>query len=148
PELRRWTTPVQDTQYELKVPVGTGGVVAAQLRDAPKVDLASLKYYTVKRGETLALIARQLHVSKTDLAEANYLPAPARVVAGQKLTVPHEPPVPMAANADRPVPAAESHLTVAQAGQLAEPAATSGRIRTVYQVKQGDTLGSIARLFK
>ncbi|HWW83141.1 MAG TPA: LysM peptidoglycan-binding domain-containing protein [Vicinamibacterales bacterium] len=148
PELRRWTTPVNDTQYELKVPVGTAGVVASQLRDTPAVDLASLKYYTVKRGETLALIARQLHVSKADLAEANFLPATARVAVGQKLIVPHETTVLMAASADRPVPATEARMTVAQSGQLAEPAATSGRIRTVYHVKQGDTLASIAHAFK
>ena len=45
----------------------------ARLADAPAADLASLKWYTVKRGETLPGIARKLHVSKTDLAEANYL---------------------------------------------------------------------------
>src|SRR6185295_9052359 len=68
PELRRWTTPVKDTNYELKVPVGTAGKVSARLTDARSADLASLKYYTVKRGETLPLIARKLHVSKADLA--------------------------------------------------------------------------------
>src|SRR5262245_35590633 len=49
PELRRWTTPVSDTQYELKVPPGTAEAVAAKLLDAPAVDLASLKFYTVKK---------------------------------------------------------------------------------------------------
>ena len=34
PELRRWTTPVRDTQYELKVPVGTSGVVMARLDES------------------------------------------------------------------------------------------------------------------
>ena len=31
PELRRWTTPVRDTQYELKVPAGTGDIVLSRL---------------------------------------------------------------------------------------------------------------------
>src|SRR3954451_21658806 len=43
PELRRWTTPVRDRNYELKVPVGTAGTVEARLADAPPTDLASLK---------------------------------------------------------------------------------------------------------
>ena len=30
PELRRWTTPVRDTNYALKVPAGTADVVLAQ----------------------------------------------------------------------------------------------------------------------
>ena len=53
PELRRWTTPLKDAQYELKVPAGTADQVTARLQDAPPVDLVSLKWYTVKKGETL-----------------------------------------------------------------------------------------------
>ena len=54
----------------------------------------------------------------------------------------------MAARTDRSVPAAESRSTVAQAGQLAEPAANSNRVRASYAVKRGDTLASVARLYK
>src|SRR5204863_4396680 len=50
PELRRWTTPIRDEQYALKVPVGTAEQVKAQLEDAAPVDVASLNWYTVKRG--------------------------------------------------------------------------------------------------
>jgi membrane-bound lytic murein transglycosylase D len=146
PELRRWTTPVKDTKYELKVPEGMGDVVLARLADAPPAALASLKFYTVKRGETLAQIARTLHVSKTELAEANYLPVKARVAAGKQLIVPHEATVLMAARTDRSVPVAEARRTVAHSGELAQ--ATPNRLKTIYQVKEGDTLSSIARLFK
>jgi membrane-bound lytic murein transglycosylase D len=147
PELRRWTTPVRDTQYELKVPVGTSGVVMARLAEAPNADVATLKYYTVKRGETLALVARKLNVSKMDLAEANYLRATARLTAGQKLMVPRETTALMAARADRSVPVAEARRTVPEAGQLADDN-PSNRVRAVYQVKRGDTLASVARLFQ
>ena len=106
------------TEYELKVPAGTADVVTSRLADAPPVDLASPKGYTVRRGDTLPLIARKLHVSKADLAEANYLEATARVGAGQKLMVPNEAGVLMAAHADRPTPATEARKTVGEAGQL------------------------------
>jgi len=148
PELRRWTTPVRDTNYELKVPSGTGDIVLARLAAAPASDLASLKYYMVRRGETLALIARKLHVSRADLADANDLRLTAHVAPGQKLIVPHEATVLMAARTDRAVPVADSRATVGQSGQLAEAAATSPRVKMTYQVKQGDTLASIAKLFK
>ena len=147
PELRRWTTPVRDNDYELKVPAGTAEVVRARLHEAAVTDLASLKYYTVKRGDTLPLIAKKLHVSKADLAEANYLPVTARVAAGQKLMVPHEATVLMAARTDRPVPVAEARRTVAESGQLADATPTN-RVKIIYEVKQGDTLASVARLFK
>ncbi|HZT76698.1 MAG TPA: transglycosylase SLT domain-containing protein [Vicinamibacterales bacterium] len=147
PELRRWTTPIRDAQYDLKVPAGTADVVRARLDDTVATDLASLKFYVVKRGDTLPLIAKKLHVSKQDLAEANYLPVTSRVAAGQKLMVPHEATVLMAAQTERPVPAAESRRTVATAGELAEPTLTN-RVKAIYQVKRGDTLASIAGLFK
>ena len=147
PELRRWTTPMRDNDYELKVPAGTAEVVRARLDEAAVTDLASLKYYTVKRGDTLPLIAKRLHVSKADLAEANYLPVTARVGTGQKLMVPHEATVLMAARTDRPVPVADARRTVAESGQLADATPTN-RVKVIYEVKQGDTLASVARLFK
>ena len=64
----------------------------------------------MKQGETLALIARKLSVSRADLAEANYLKITARVTAGQKLMVPREATALMAARADRPVPVADSRV--------------------------------------
>ncbi|HWF83817.1 MAG TPA: LysM peptidoglycan-binding domain-containing protein, partial [Vicinamibacterales bacterium] len=147
PELRRWTTPLKDAEYQLKVPSGTADRVEARLSDAPVADLASLKWYTVKRGDSLPIIARKLNVSRTDLAAANYLPVTARVKPGEKLMVPHEATVLMAARTDRVVPAAEARATVAESGRLAE-SANSNRVKMIYQVKRGDTFASIARLFK
>ena len=46
------------------------------------------------------------------------------------------------------MPATEARSTVAQAGQLAQAAANSNRVKASYAVKRGDTLASIARLFK
>ena len=148
PELRRWTTPVNDAQYDLKVPAGTGEQIMRRLEESSTADLASLKWYTVKRGDTLALIARNLRVSKTDLAEANYLRVTARVSAGQQLMVPHEATVLMTARTERPVPTAESRAVVAGPTLLAQTSANSNRVRVIYEVRQGDTLASIARLFK
>jgi LysM repeat protein len=54
----------------------------------------------------------------------------------------------MAARTDRQVPVAESRTTVTEAGQLTENAAPSNRVKTLYSVKRGDTLASIARLFQ
>ena len=148
PELRRWTTPVRDDQYELKVPAGTAEQIMAELDDAQAADLASLKWYTVKRGETLPAIARKLHVSSSDLAQANYMTMKSRVAAGQKLMVPHEATVLMAARTERSVPLAESRAIGGSPVQLAQAAATSNRVKVTYKVQQGDTLSSIARTFK
>jgi len=145
PELRRWTTPVRDSAYALRVPSGTAEVVRTQLDEESTTDLASLNWYVVKRGDTLALIARKLNVSRADLAEANYIKATARVSPGDKLIVPRETTALMAARTDRPVPATDSRPLVAD--KVVPAIDSSGSVKVVYQVKSGDTLSSIARFF-
>ncbi|MGE3178096.1 MAG: transglycosylase SLT domain-containing protein [Vicinamibacterales bacterium] len=145
PELRRWTTPVRENDYELKVPAGTASVIQARLQDSATAELASLKWYTVKRGETITSIARKLGVSRNDLAQANYLKVASRVTPGQQLMVPHEAAALLVARAERPAPAAESRPLVANA-VLNAPSAE--RVKIVYHVKRGDTLASIARVFR
>src|SRR5262245_27048199 len=147
PELRRWTTPVRDSAYALKVPMGSAEVVRTHLDDEATSDLASLNWYVVKRGDTLALIARKLSVSRADLAEANYLKATARVSPGDKLMVPRETTALMAARTDRPVPAADSQPLVADRVVPAVDTSSSDRVKVIYQVKPGDTLAAIARVF-
>jgi membrane-bound lytic murein transglycosylase D len=150
PELRRWTTPVRSSGYELKVPHGTAEVIRARLEDSAPEARASLNWYTVRRGQTLTTIARKLRVSRTDLMEANYLSSRSRLMAGQKLIIPRAPAVLMAANIDRPTPVAESHAVraVSENVSSAPDAQQSDRVRLVYRVKRGDTLSSIAQLFR
>ena len=60
--------------YELTVPAGTADVIRDAARRPPApTELNALQWHVVKRGETLTTIARKLRVSRTDLAEANYL---------------------------------------------------------------------------
>lgn len=145
PELRRWTTPIRDEAYTVKVPNGTAEIVKARLADAPSADLASLRWYTVKKGDTLATIARRLRVSRTDLAAANYLKMTARVAPGDQLMVPREATVLMAASTDRTVPPADARALVADA--VVPAVANDQPVKISYRVKRGDTLVSIARVF-
>lgn len=147
PELRRWTTPIKADSYTLRVPVGTSGVVRARLEDASTADLASLRWYTVKKGDTLATVARALRVSRADLADANYMKVTARITPGTKLMVPHESTVLMAARAERPIPPTESRTIAAKAVVPAVNTSATSRVKVSYRVKRGDTLGTIARAF-
>jgi membrane-bound lytic murein transglycosylase D len=147
PELRRWTTPVKYPEYEMKVPVGTADKLTSRLATAASSELGALNWYAVKRGETLAAVARKLKVSRVDLAEANHLSVKSRIHAGQDLIIPRAPATLLAARTERPAPVAVASRAiggpapVVTAGQAVEP-------RTVtYRVKRGDTLFSIARLF-
>jgi membrane-bound lytic murein transglycosylase D len=149
PELRRWTTPVRYPDYEVKVPVGTGALLQARLRTAAPVEMNTLKWYTVKSGDTLTTVARRLQVNRSELAQANSLSVQSRLQIGQELVIPRAPAAVMA-QTRRPAPASQVISTSRSAGGVARgmPAGNqSEQARLIYQVKRGDTLSSIARLF-
>ena len=150
PELRRWTTPVRSDAYTLKVPEGTAERVTSRLEWVPPAERAALNWYTVRRGESLQTIARKLRVSRGELAAANYLSVRAPVRAGQQLVIPRAPATLMAARPDRPVPVAESRRVAASSALVSDaPSAQQSKdARLIYQVKRGDTLSSIARVFQ
>jgi peptidoglycan lytic transglycosylase D len=151
PELRRWTTPIRTSDYDLKVPVGSSDALRVRLAETSADTLSSLQWHTVKRGETLLTIARQLNVKQTDLAEANFLSVRARVAAGQQLIIPREPTTLLAARAESPAPepqmAVASQVVPARASMATPAAARLEPQKLVYRVKRGDTLFSIARLY-
>jgi membrane-bound lytic murein transglycosylase D len=148
PELRRWTTPVRYPDYEVKVPAGTGEQFRTRLAAATADDLTTLKWHTVRRGETLTTIARKLRVSKTELAAANNLSTRARVPAGQDLIIPRAPATLLASRTDRAVPAIAASRPLAGAGSVPDTRrASASTTSTYYKVRRGDTLAKIARLF-
>jgi membrane-bound lytic murein transglycosylase D len=62
--------------------------------------------------------------------------------------VPHEATVLMAARPERTVPVADSRALAADTVVPAVNATNSDRVRVFYEVKRGDTLASIARIFR
>jgi membrane-bound lytic murein transglycosylase D len=137
PELRRWTTPVRSGDYQLRVPMGTMSAVLDGFAGAAPGEVASLQWHTVRKGESLATIARRLRVSRADLADANYLRASARVTPGQRLVVPRPPSaVLLAGRAEREA-----------VGEVASNEAATERSSLVHRVRKGDTLYALARRY-
>jgi membrane-bound lytic murein transglycosylase D len=156
PELRRWTTPIRATNYDLRVPYGSAQLVLERLASPDSAQLASLSWHTVRKGETLLSISRKLKVSRTDLAEANYLSIKDKVNVGQQLVIPR-PPTLLLARAESPAPPA-SVLAVRET-PAADPPANSVVAsvaaaenqepeKLVHRVRRGDTLFSIAKLYQ
>jgi membrane-bound lytic murein transglycosylase D len=97
PSLLRNVTPPSEEGFTLRLPSGSGEIFTASYKsqyDSPNIKVAS---YTVKKGETLATIARRYHVRPAQIIEANELKT-AQLRAGQQLTIiqdgsaPAEPP--------------------------------------------------------
>jgi membrane-bound lytic murein transglycosylase D len=132
PELRRTTTPM--IGHELKVPLGTAATLQSKLASMDQSLFVHFNIHRVKRGETLASVARRYKLSVKQLADANEITTRARVRANQELMIPQR-----VASA-LPNPAAPSRVLVASAALKADGA-------TTYSVKRGDTLFKIARQF-
>ena len=147
PELRRWTTPVKYPDYEVKVPVGSADRLNARLAEAAPADFTTLKWYTVKRGETLLNISRKFGVSRSELAEANNLKVKASIHAGQELIIPRAPTTMVAARAERAAPNAVASRSLASSAEAPAGARSTQLAQITYRVKRGDTLSSIAELF-
>ena len=163
PELRRWTTPVRMTNYDLTVPMGKAEVLSARLAETTSEELAPLNRYTVRKGETIATIARTLKVKRADLAQANYLSERSGLTAGQQLIIPRAPTLLLSANdrgedADDPVRAAgagrgapDTVVATSTVARRATPEptrrATTEPTRVVHRVKSGETLFTIAQKY-
>jgi membrane-bound lytic murein transglycosylase D len=150
PELRRWTTPLRDPDYELRVPNGTGQLFREQLTAAAGEELASLKFHTVRKGETITSIARKIRggVTASEIAEANSLSVRSRLRIGQELLIPRPPAALMATRPERAAPDVVASRPVTGTATVPDAVrASSNGTTTYYRVKRGDTLFGIARLF-
>jgi membrane-bound lytic murein transglycosylase D len=144
PELTTAITPRQPEGYELKVPVGSRSTVLLAFAGAPTVTFSLARRHVVRRGETLARIARRYGVSVSAIASANSLPRRGRVTRGRVLVIPgryREERVRTASlrkgkrgHAERAVLAARSRN---------RPGARRASAKH-YQVRTGDTLYRIA----
>jgi membrane-bound lytic murein transglycosylase D len=153
PEFRRWTTPVREGEYSIKVPEGTGDKVRAGLEASAPNQLNALQFHTVKRGETLTSIAKKLRVNRIDLAEANYLRTNSRVAAGARLVIPRMPSAALLARATKAPSDLETTAGSIVADVLADTTAVAPMVENraavrTYRVRSGDTLYGIARRFK
>ena len=144
PELRRWTTPIRATEYELKVPMGAAEAINTRLTEQGGDDLAPLSHYTVKKNETLPSIAKKLGVSRSDLAEANYLSAKSKLETGQQLVIPRAPTL-LATRTETGGQAPDA--VPATATRQVETDDPPARTTTTHRVAQGETLSLIAKLY-
>lgn len=133
PELRHDSTP--DYQYELRVPVGWAEPTLACLTDLPNwvPPDAVFGWHTVKKGETLGLIARHYRTTINAIVRLNNLKNARLIYPGQRLKIPGR------ARVLTPAEDEGGPVTLAS-GQ----ASTLDRA-IVYVVRTGDTLYQISR---
>jgi len=141
PELRRFATPAGRI-YDLRVPPGTGDAVKSCLESLPPEKRVRFLTHVVRRGQTLAGIARANGVRALDLAEANRLSLDKRLRVGTELIIPVPAARPAVARAS---PRRRPSTTAAPVRRASSSPDASTRI--LYTIKPGDTLHAIASQF-
>jgi membrane-bound lytic murein transglycosylase D len=121
-------------------------MLSARLAAAGPSELSALRFHTVRRKESLASIARNLGVSRMDLAEANGLSQRTPVRAGQRLLIPRAPSAPLLASAARATESPRPPEAVAVAARATAEDADDVRT-TTHRVKRGETLYGIANAY-
>jgi membrane-bound lytic murein transglycosylase D len=130
-------------------PEGTGTAVASSKDSGGEAKSSSSRRvssatgsYKVRKGDTLASIAKKHGMTKTKLAKLNGISSRARVKAGQRLVVSSQPRT-ASASKDQAEPAkTEASEPKADA---ASPKATASK--KTYRVRRGDTLWGISKKF-
>lgn len=129
-ELRHKVTP--DKPYKLRVPTDVAGLVAQVIDDIapaekPRESLAPKRgaviKHQVKKGETLASLARKYKTSLGAIKSANHIPKSGKLAVGQRLNI----PVLRSGTATYKIDKTETC--------------------TIHKVQKGDTLASIAKKY-
>jgi membrane-bound lytic murein transglycosylase D len=124
PSLLRWTTP-RDEPFELQLPAGAKDQYMEAISAIPRDLRVWWRYHKVVSGDTLASIARSYRTTPQAIARANQLEAKAGLEPDTQLVIPIAP---------------GRHAA-------AEDAQSYSRHLTVYRVRRGDTVLSVAENF-
>jgi membrane-bound lytic murein transglycosylase D len=136
PELRRWCTPPDYPDYELKIPLGKKALFVAEYAKIPEEKRFTEKtlYARYKAGkrDTLASVAGRFGTTAQALAELNHLGKGAKL-GGKVLTVPVQAS-----------PDGQGEVTQSRTESRKKD---DTEFKKYYTVKKGDTLTALAKRF-
>lgn len=148
PELLRWATPPGDSPYHLKIPVGTKEMFLANFEHIPEDKKHNnMVIHTVKRGETLGLIANRYGTTVRNMYQINDN-LTSIIHPGQELVIPVPEGSAVAIRSDRPSHAQTARTSTAVTSSAAGSNRPANSAAVTYTVKSGDTVGHIAHWFE
>ena len=165
PELVQWCTPPGLKGYELRIPAGSLQRFKERYARIPDDKKRDWIVHTIRRGETLATIAKKYGIPTEIIRDANHLPSNRKLSVGKSLAI----PVPrgsqryagLVATSARTEPSllsgndssprrTDGKSRIARALSYAHvhpPAEPKDKKRLTYHVKKGDTIGHLAEWY-
>ncbi len=145
PELLRWATP-PGGKYPLKLPVGSRTEFLANYEKIPKENRSqNITMHTVKRGESLGIIARKYGTTVAGLYGSNENLS-STIYPGQKLIVPLPKGSVTQISANQPTNQ-QRHISTKKSRSSSRVSAPANSTTIKYKVKTGDTVGHIAEWY-
>ncbi len=131
PELRRWCTPPEASDYEIKIPFGKSDLFLKNFEALRPGGKSSFKTHLVKKGDTLQQIARLYRVELDPILEINRLEKKSRLSVGMNLLI--------------PIPNEKGSSFASRPSKPYDDKTKSSVSEEItYIIKKGDTLWSIA----
>jgi len=127
PELKRWITPPQMTNYVLRLPKGTKMAFLSNMAAVPADQKIRWERHLVRKGDTLSGIAKEYNSTPEAIREVNALQG-MRLATGKHLIV--------------PVDVDGKHHDVPY---MNRPDNSNKKQQILYRVKRGETLWTIAK---
>jgi membrane-bound lytic murein transglycosylase D len=137
PELKKKVVPPDMLPYPVRIPDGRGPAFEKGW-PAQEAKLKALKPYEVKFGDTLTRIAKLSGSSIKELAKINDIEKKDRLIAGEVILVPANPPPLEGSDVEQ-----EALVVAVPSVQFVYP----GHRRVFYEIIAGDSLGVIATYF-
>ena len=129
PELKRWCTPPQRDDYQVRLPTGTKHLFLPRYAELPREKRANYLRHKVKSGDTLLALSHRYGVRVQDIKNINRINNARTIQIGTNLIVPLNPE----AKGSKPL------------SELKDDYIRSRK--TFYTVRQGDSLWKISRKF-
>jgi LysM repeat protein/soluble lytic murein transglycosylase-like protein len=149
PALVRGATSPDKKTYLVKVPQGRGPSAQVALAKVPAEKRLTWSSHRVARGETLGRIAGHYGTSVAEIARVNRLRSPYVIHPGDDLLIPRPGDLSELARARIESAPAKAHggkaVKAAKGGKRGKYEPPAGWERVAYEVRRGDTVGSIAR---
>jgi len=172
PALLRASLPDDAEAYSLRIPFGTYERFVSRFQSSPPKAAKSPGEYVAKKNDTLEKIAKSFKVSVDDLRRANNLTVNAKLHAKQKLQLPamgskevrlvstERESVAYGQREYKPIKLGDEFRLVRQSGSTTDEPLMAVSLNhyepdegplelvsTIYKVRSGDSLGSIAKRF-
>ncbi len=93
PELKRWCTPPDVKDHQLRLPQGSGEMFKGKYAELPKRQRANYVRHTVKSGDTLLALSKRYGVRVADIKRLNNIRSARSLQIGANLIVPLNPDI-------------------------------------------------------